>query len=87
IQNDIVWRKTNPTPNFAGKRLTNAHETMIWASPSSSKAPKFNYKALKSGNDDAQLRSDWLLPICQGAERLRDSDGKSVHPTQKPLSL
>ncbi len=31
ILNDVVWRKSNPMPNFRGKRFTNAHETMIWA--------------------------------------------------------
>lgn len=87
IQNDIIWRKTNPMPNFRGTRLQNAQETIIWASPSRKKAPVFNYKALKGGNDDRQLRSDWLIPICQGAERLRQSDGTSLHPTQKPLRL
>lgn len=87
IQNDIIWRKSNPTPNFRGTRLTNAQETIIWASANAKKAPKFNYKSLKAGNDDSQMRSDWLLPICQGAERLRDASGRSLHPTQKPLRL
>src|ERR1700722_7362911 len=87
ILNDIVWCKNNPMPNFRGKRFTNAHETMIWASPSKDAKPCFNYEAMKNMNDEKQMRSDWMLPICSGKERLRDSSGDKVHPTQKPESL
>ena len=88
ILNDIVWRKTNPMPNFRGRRFTNAHETLIWASrEAGSKKYTFNYEAMKALNDDVQMRSDWLLPICTGAERLKEADGRKTHPTQKPESL
>jgi modification methylase len=88
ILNDIVWRKANPMPNFRGRRFTNAHETMIWAArESGAKGYTFNYAALKSGNEDCQLRSDWFFPICMGAERLRDETGRKTHPTQKPVAL
>ncbi|MBV9289434.1 MAG: modification methylase, partial [Hyphomicrobiales bacterium] len=88
ILNDIVWRKANPMPNFRGRRLTNAHETLIWAARSAdAKAYTFNYETLKAGNEDCQARSDWLLPICAGPERLRDASGRKVHPTQKPEAL
>ncbi|RLQ87468.1 site-specific DNA-methyltransferase [Notoacmeibacter ruber] len=88
ILNDVVWRKTNPMPNFRGRRFQNAHETMIWASKSEkAKGYTFNYEAMKAANDDTQMRSDWLFPICQGGERLKDDDGQKVHPTQKPESL
>jgi modification methylase len=88
ILNDIVWRKANPMPNFRGRRFTNAHETMIWAARSSdAKAYTFNYEIMKAGNDDCQARSDWFLPLCTGAERLRDSEGRKMHPTQKPEAL
>jgi modification methylase len=88
ILNDIVWRKANPMPNFRGRRFTNAHETMIWAARGSgAKGYTFNYAALKSGNEDCQVRSDWFFPICVGAERLRDETGRKTHPTQKPEAL
>jgi modification methylase len=88
ILNDIVWRKANPMPNFRGRRFTNAHETMIWAAKSAdAKAYTFNYEALKAGNEDCQMRSDWFLPICTGAERLKKNDGNKMHPTQKPEAL
>ena len=87
ILNDVIWCKTNPMPNFRGKRFTNAHETMIWASTSKDSKPCFNYEAMKSLNDDKQMRSDWILPICSGKERLRGDEGDKVHPTQKPESL
>jgi modification methylase len=88
ILNDIVWRKTNPMPNFRGRRFQNAHETMIWASrDQKAKSYTFNYEALKAANDDVQMRSDWLFPICTGGERLKDGNGDKVHPTQKPEAL
>ena len=87
ILNDIVWRKANPMPNFRGRRFTNAHETMIWASKSPTAKYTFHYEALKGGNDDLQMRSDWCLPLCTGDERLKDKAGVKVHPTQKPESL
>jgi len=88
ILNDIVWRKTNPMPNFRGRRFQNAHETMIWASRDrNAKGYTFNYEAMKAANDDLQMRSDWLFPICTGKERLKDADGNKVHPTQKPEAL
>jgi modification methylase len=87
ILNDVVWRKSNPMPNFRGKRLTNAHETMIWASKSEGAKYTFNYEALKELNEGVQMRSDWVLPICSGHERLKDDNGDKAHPTQKPESL
>jgi len=87
ILNDVVWRKSNPMPNFRGMRLTNAHETLIWASKSEKSKYTFNYDALKSLNDGIQMRSDWVLPICTGHERLKDEKGDKAHPTQKPESL
>lgn len=88
ILNDVIWRKTNPMPNFRGRRFTNAHETMIWASRDpNAKGYTFNYEALKAGNDDVQVRSDWTFPLCTGSERLKGADGKKLHPTQKPEAL
>ena len=87
IMNDVIWRKSNPMPNFRGKRFTNAHETMIWAAKSDNAKPTFNYEALKSLNDGVQMRSDWVLPLCTGHERLKDENGEKAHPTQKPESL
>jgi modification methylase len=88
ILNDIVWRKSNPMPNFRGRRFTNAHETLIWAARDAAKRDyTFNYEALKAGNDDIQARSDWFIPLCTGEERLKGRDGKKLHPTQKPEAL
>jgi modification methylase len=84
--NDVIWRKTNPMPNFRGRRFTNAHETLIWVAKDKEARYRFNYEAMKSLNDDLQMRSDWTLPICSGGERLK-KDGTKAHPTQKPESL
>ena len=87
ILNDVVWRKTNPMPNFRGRRFTNAHETLIWAARSQKSRHTFNYEAMKALNDDLQMRSDWELPLCTGNERLKQADGKKAHSTQKPENL
>jgi modification methylase len=87
ILNDVVWRKTNPMPNFRGRRFTNAHETLIWAARERGSRYTFNYEALKAGNDDLQMRSDWTIPLCTGEERLKDGTGRKLHPTQKPEAL
>src|SRR5712672_4196855 len=88
ILNDVVWRKSNPMPNFRGRRFTNAHETLIWAAREpESKGYTFNYEALKAGNDDVQMRSDWTFALCTGEERLKGGNGKKLHPTQKPEAL
>ena len=86
ILNDIFWRKSNPMPNFRGTRFTNAHETLLWCSQGEKAKYHFNYRAMKTLNDELQMRSDWVLPICNGAERLKEG-GHKVHPTQKPESL
>jgi modification methylase len=85
--NDIVWRKSNPMPNFRGTRFTNAHETLIWCAKDENARYTFNYRAMKALNDDLQMRSDWVLPICAGPERVKGADGAKAHPTQKPESL
>ncbi|HUH24940.1 MAG TPA: site-specific DNA-methyltransferase [Brevundimonas sp.] len=88
VLNDIIWRKSNPMPNFKGTRFTNAHETLIWAARSrEQKSYTFNYDALKAINEDTQMRSDWTLALCTGEERIKGEDGKKAHPTQKPEAL
>ena len=86
ILNDVIWIKTNPMPNFRGVRFTNAHETLIWATKAKGARYTFNHHAMKTLNDDLQMRSDWLLPICSGAERIKIG-GKKAHSTQKPEAL
>ncbi|MHB8528443.1 MAG: DNA methyltransferase [Caulobacteraceae bacterium] len=88
ILNDVVWRKSNPMPNFKGTRFTNAHETLIWAARSrGARRYAFNYDAMKMANDEVQMRSDWILPLCTGEERVKDEAGAKAHPTQKPEAL
>ncbi|WP_028970420.1 site-specific DNA-methyltransferase [Sphingomonas sp. URHD0057] len=87
ILNDIVWRKSNPMPNFRGTRFTNAHETLLWCAKDEKARYTFNYRAMKALNEDLQMRSDWYLPICAGPERVKGADGAKAHPTQKPEAL
>ncbi|QUD86083.1 site-specific DNA-methyltransferase [Phenylobacterium montanum] len=88
ILNDVIWRKSNPMPNFKGTRFTNAHETLIWAAKSrGGKRYTFNYDAMKMANDELQMRSDWTLPLCTGEERIKTAEGLKAHPTQKPEAL
>lgn len=87
VLNDIVWRKSNPMPNFRGTRFTNAHETLLWCNKGEGfNKYTFNYEAMKAFNDDVQMRSDWVLPICSGKERLK-VNGHKGHSTQKPEAL
>jgi DNA modification methylase len=86
ILNDIIWIKTNPMPNFMGTRFANAHETLIWATRSKDSKYTFHYRAMKGFNDDLQMRSDWLIPLCKGPERIKDR-GRKAHSTQKPEEL
>ncbi len=87
ILNDVVWVKTNPMPNFRGTRMTNAHETLIWATPRKTGKYTFNYETMKRFNGGKQMRSDWGINICLGEERIKGMDGKSLHSTQKPMDL
>ena len=88
ILNDVIWRKSNPMPNFKGTRFANAHETLIWAAKSrGQKRYTFNYDAMKMANDELQMRSDWTLALCTGEERVKDGAGRKAHPTQKPEAL
>lgn len=87
ILNDVIWVKTNPMPNFRGTRFTNAHETLIWATPTKTGKYTFNYETMKKLNNGKQMRSDWGMNICLGEERLKDDEGKSLHNTQKPMDL
>ena len=87
ILNDIIWRKTNPMPNFKGTRFTNAHETLIWATKEPRTKYTFNYESMKAFNDDLQMRSDWIIPVCHGPERIKQKNGKTLHSTQKPEEL
>mgnify|MGYP001441417119 FL=1 len=87
ILNDIVWVKTNPMPNFRGKRFTNAHETLLWCAKSKEARYTFNYEAMKALNEDLQMRSDWVMPLCTGQERLKNHKGEKAHPTQKPEAM
>ena len=84
--NDIVWVKTNPMPNFRGVRFTNAHETLLWSQKTKGAKYTFNHHAMKSLNDDLQMRSDWIIPICSGSERIK-LNGEKAHSTQKPEAL
>ncbi len=94
--NDVVWQKSNPTPNFLGTRLNNSHETLIWATKSAKSKYTFNYKTAKELNIDVvgyekgerrQLGSIWKLPVCSGNERLKNINGEKLHSTQKPEQL
>lgn len=88
VLNDIIWRKSNPMPNFRGTRFANAHETLIWSARDEGQTGyTFNYQAMKALNEDVQMRSDWTLPICNGGERIKNTTGQKLHPTQKPESL
>ena len=87
ILNDVVWVKTNPMPQFRGVRFTNAHETLIWVKKSvDQKRYTFHYHVMKALNGGKQMRSDWVIPLCTGSQRLK-INGEKAHTTQKPEAL
>jgi len=87
ILNDIVWIKSNPMPQMKGVRFCNAHETLLWVKKTKEQTRyTFPYKDLKGGNEDRQVRSDWYIPLCTGAERMT-VNGQKAHTTQKPEAL
>ena len=88
ILNDVIWIKTNPMPNWLGVRFTNATETLIWAVKDKNvKKYTFNREYAKQFGIGKVGANVWILPICSGKERLRDKNGKKIHPTQKPIEL
>ncbi len=88
ILNDVIWVKTNPMPNWLGVRFTNATETLIWAVKDRSvKKYTFNKEYAKKFGIGKIGANVWTLPICLGAERLKDEKGKKLHSTQKPIEL
>jgi DNA modification methylase len=87
ILNTISWYKSNATPNFRGVRLKNDVEFIIWAKPSADSRYAFNHHLMKTFNSGKQLGSMWAIPACTGRERLKDVNGRKLHPTQKPEAL
>ncbi|MDR2747383.1 MAG: site-specific DNA-methyltransferase [Treponema sp.] len=88
ILNDVTWYKTNPMPNFLGKRFTNATETLLWCSKSKDGGKyTFNHKTMKRYNGGKQMASVWPVKLCVGGERIKGPDGKKAHSTQKPEEL
>ncbi len=92
IKNIITWQKTNAMPNLTRRVLTHSTEFIIWAVKG--KGWIFNYEKLKKLNPDKkedgtdkQMRDVWSIPLCQGKERLKNGNGKALHPTQKPEEL
>lgn len=92
VKNIIVWEKPNAMPNLTRRTLTHSVEFVVWAVKG--KGWKFNYKELRGLNPESQkdgspkmLRDVWRFPVVQGVERLRNDDGRALHPTQKPEAL
>lgn len=90
ILNDVIWVKTNPMPNWLRVRFTNATETLIWAVKNKeARNYTFHYNEARrfALYPNATAVNVWQLPVCAGKERLRDEQGKSLHPAQKPEAL
>ncbi|MEM1551059.1 MAG: site-specific DNA-methyltransferase [Candidatus Bathyarchaeia archaeon] len=88
ILNDVIWIKTNPMPNWLNVRFTNATETLIWAVKDKNvKGYTFNVEIARKFSEGKLALNVWELPICTGEERIKDEQGKKLHPTQKPKAL
>jgi len=85
LLNLITWKKPNAMPSITKRMLTYSTEFIVWFAKG--KRWKFNYENMKKYNYGKQLRDVWDFPSCQGPERIKGEDGRSAHPTQKPLKL
>ena len=74
ILNEILWHKTDATPNISCTRFVADHENFIWARKG--KHHTFNYELMKEINKGRQMRCIW--------PRGKTCGGKKIHPTQKP---
>lgn len=74
----MVWHKTNPVPNFRKSSFLNSCELIVccW-----NKGHTWNFTTQSEMHNFIESR------ICMGVERIKDKNGKSLHPTQKPLSV
>lgn len=92
INNVITWHKTNAMPNMTRRTFTHSTEFVVWATRG--KGWRFNYETVKAINPDLQrngqpkqMRDLWQIPLVQGRERLRNREGRALHPTQKPEEM
>ncbi len=82
ILNDIVWFKSNASPNLSCRYFTHSTETVIWAAKNQKSKHAFNYELMKQMSNGKQMRNLWEISPPQPREKIH---GK--HPTQKPLKL
>ena len=90
--NVITWHKTNAMPNMTKRVFTHSAEFIIWATKGNKWV--FNYETVKKINPEKQrdgalkqMRDVWSIPLVQGKERMKDSNGRTLHPTQKPEEM
>ena len=96
IINNIIWQKTNPSPNLACRCFTHSTETVIWArkqlTPKKKGTHTFNYELMKNENGGKQMKDVWEFNepepefyVSSVTPQSEKKEGK--HPTQKPLGL
>jgi len=72
----MVWKKTNPTPQVRKASFLNAVEQIVCF---------WNKGHLWNFTKQNEMHNHVESPICMGKERLKDKEGNTLHPTQKPL--
>jgi site-specific DNA-methyltransferase (adenine-specific) len=82
ILNNITWVKKSPPPNLSCRVFTHSTETILWVRKGMKASHLFEYKLMKSLNDNKQMKDVWLIGRPKKEEIVF---GK--HPTQKPLEL
>lgn len=75
-----VWHKKNPAPQARKVKWQNASELFVIATKNRGTGHHFNYEA-------GQHHDVITTPICLGKERLKNKEGNTLHPTQKPEAL
>lgn len=96
IINNIIWQKTNPSPNLACRCFTHSTETVIWARKQLTEKKKgkhaFNYEEMKKQNNGKQMKDVWQFNEIEpeffiSSVNFKNEKTEGKHPTQKPLGL
>ena len=83
FRNLIVWYKTNPAPRMSKTNFVFANEYIVYAINEVGKPSEstFNFSS------QSDMHNTIITSALQGKERLKNEQGKTAHPTQKPLSV
>ena len=74
----MVWHKTNPVPNFRKSSFLNSCELIVAC---------WNKGHIWNFTTQSDMHNFIESGICMGSERVKNTEGKTLHPTQKPVAV